>query len=146
MNAVYLSLGSNLQPEKYIPEAVKLLKESFTVLAVSSVYETDPVGPAGPNKFWNLAAAVKSEEMDILKSKIRNVEFRLGRIRSENKFAPRTIDIDILPQEDYQELAFIMIPLAEIAPREKDPSTGKSFSELAGLLKKEAEKFRRIEL
>lgn len=146
MNAVYLSLGSNLHPEKNIPEAIELLKNSFTVLAVSSVYETDPVGPAGVNQFWNLAAAIQSEEPGKLKTKIRAIETQLGRIRTDNKFAPRTIDIDILPQADYQTLAFIIIPLAEIAPNEKDPETGKRFSELAGALKTEAKKFRRIEL
>lgn len=52
------------------------------------------------------------------------------------------IDIDILPQQDYQHQAFIMIPLAEITPEEIDPETGKSFSDLAAPLQKEAANFK----
>ncbi len=146
MNAVYLSLGSNIEPRKNIPAAIQQMRQDFNVLSVSSVYETDPVGPAGTLKFWNLCAAVAPLPGNLLQTKIRALEARLGRIREENKFAPRTIDIDILPQKDYQRFAFIMIPLAEIAPQEKDPETGKSFLELAGLLSKEAEKFRKVEI
>ena len=144
MKRVYLSLGSNIEPEKYIPAAIQLLKDNFKVLDVSSIYETDPVGPAGNLKFWNLAIALSTDKEETLLPKIRSIESQLGRTRGENKFAPRTIDIDILPQPDYQKLAFIMIPLAEIAPKEKDPQTGKSFLELADKLREEAKSFRRI--
>ncbi len=140
----YLSLGSNLEPQKHIPAAIQRLRENFQVLGISSVYETDPVSPAGNLKFWNLAAAIRSEAPEILHSKIRALEASLGRVREENKFAPRTIDIDILPQKDYQELAFIMIPLAEIAPDEKDPKTGLSFTELSGRLKDQAANFKKV--
>ncbi len=144
MPAAYLSLGSNVNPKKHIPEAIQLLRENFSVLGVSSIYETDPVGPAGNLKFWNLAASVQSEDPAALRLKLREIEARLGRVRGENKFAPRTIDIDILPQPDYQKLAFVMIPLAEIAPDEKDRETGLSFSELAEKIKDQAGNFRKI--
>ncbi len=131
MKGIYLSLGSNIEPEKNIPAAIALLKDTFEVAKISSIYETDPVGPAGPEKFWNLAVEIRtSETLEKLTEKLRRIESRLGRSRGENKFAARTIDLDILPQPAYQQQAFIMVPLAEIAPAEKDPETEKSFSDL----------------
>jgi 2-amino-4-hydroxy-6-hydroxymethyldihydropteridine diphosphokinase len=141
----FLSLGSNIQPEKNIPEALHLLRKELGVQKFSSVYETDPVGPAGNQKFWNLAAEIEfpANKQELIK-RLREIESSLGRKREENKFAPRPIDIDVLPQPDYTQQAFIMIPLAEIAPEEKDAATGKTFLELAQPLKKEAEKFKKI--
>lgn len=145
MSLVYLSLGSNIQPEKNIPTAIEKLKTAFNVTRISSCYETDPVGPAGPHKFCNMAVSIETDlSREILTKKIRTIESELGRVRSSNRFAPRTIDIDILPQTDYQKMAFIMIPLAEIAPGEIDAESGKSFAELADLLRAQAENFRKI--
>jgi 2-amino-4-hydroxy-6-hydroxymethyldihydropteridine diphosphokinase len=133
MSIFYLSLGSNIQPEKNVPACFDLLKTELAVQAISPIYETEPVGPAGCQKFWNAAVAVQSEESrENLSRHLRSIEARLGRTRSAaNRFAPRTIDIDLLPQPGYQKLAFIMIPLAEIAPQERDPETGKCFAVLA---------------
>ncbi len=145
MNTVYLSLGSNVHPEQHIPAALEFLKQTFQIKKISSTYETSPIGPAGSQNFWNAAAAIQTDDTkEALVLKLRRIEEIMGRVRSENKFAPRTIDIDILPQPDYQKHAFIMIPLAEIAPEEKDPETGKSFGELAETLKEEAENFIRV--
>lgn len=145
MKAVYLSIGSNVDPAKHIPAAMELLKLTFPTARFSSVYETEPVGPAGKEKFWNLAAVIHSgDTKEILVQKLREIETAQGRVRSGNKYAPRTLDIDILPQEDYQNQAFIMIPLAEIAPQEKDPLTGKSFKDLAERMQEEGKKFRKV--
>ena len=136
MNPVFLSIGSNVAPSRNIPECLKLLRENFTVLKISPAYETDPVGPAGEKKFWNLAASLDCGlEKKELVEKLREIEASLGRRREAgNKFAPREIDIDILPQPGYQDHAFIMIPLAEIAPQAQDAETGKTFQELAAAL------------
>lgn len=137
MSRFFLSIGSNVQPESNIPASIRLLRETFDVKGVSSIYETDPVGPAGDKKFWNLAAEIESAlPRQELISKIRHLEEKLGRKRETNKFAPRSIDMDLLPQPGYQEQGFIIIPLAEIAPEAKDPETGKSFAELEKILKK----------
>ena len=104
---------------------------------MSSIYETDPIGPAGDKKFWNLAAEIESPlSRQELSQAIRKTEEALGRKREKNKFAPRSIDIDLLPQPDYQNQGFIMVPLAEIAPKAIDPETGKNFKELKESLKK----------
>ena len=146
MKTVFLSIGSNVEPEKNVPACLKLLKERFHVLKISTIYETDPVGPAGDKKFWNLAVAIETERQDeALRQELRKIEEALGRVRpSKNKFAPRTMDLDILPQADYQHQAFIMIPLAEIAPEEKDTETNLTFQELARPLEASAQSFRKV--
>ncbi|MBI3314042.1 MAG: 2-amino-4-hydroxy-6-hydroxymethyldihydropteridine diphosphokinase [Candidatus Omnitrophica bacterium] len=145
----FLSLGSNIEPEKNIPRSLELLKKQLQVEKISSVYETEPVGPAGDKKFWNLALSIRSDDdRKTFGSNLRKLEEALGRKRDPvNKFLPRTIDIDLLPQPDYQNQAFIMIPLAEIAPRQKDPETGKTFEELAEVLRlKEMGRLQKIDL
>lgn len=145
MSRVYLSLGSNVDPAKNIPAAIELLKKKFPSAVFSSVYETDPVGPAGDRKFWNLAAGIETSLSSTELTKIlREIEASQGRRREADKFAPRTLDIDVLPQDGYQKLAFIIIPLSEIAPEEKDPETGKTFLELAGSLKEDSKNWRKV--
>lgn len=141
----YLSIGSNISPEKNIPLCLTLLKTRYPSICFSQVYETDPVGPAGSDKFWNLAASVvTSETQNALRENLRGIESQLGRVRSaNNRFLPRVIDIDILPQPDYTAQAFIMIPLAEIDPLQREESTGKTFGELAESLRGSALNFKR---
>ena len=133
MKTVFLSIGSNLSPQKNIPACLEILKKKFSVKKISSIYETEPVGPAGDREFWNLAAAIETDsDLKTLGSALRRVEEKLGRRRDgTDKFAARTIDLDILPQPGYQRQAFIMIPLAEIAPEEIDTESGKTFREIA---------------
>ncbi len=145
MSRLFLSIGSNIEPEKHIPACISLLQKTFDVKKISSVYETDPVVPAGDKKFWNLAAEIENSlTREKLIAEIRGIEEKLGRKREENKFAPRPIDIDVLPQPGYQEQGFIVIPLAEIAPEAKDPETGKSFLELKSGLPNSDGSVRRI--
>jgi 2-amino-4-hydroxy-6-hydroxymethyldihydropteridine diphosphokinase len=142
----YLSIGSNIEPEKNIPACLTLLRTRYPAIRFSQVYETDPVGPAGTEKFWNLAAVIPTaESVEDLRMKLREIEAQLGRVRSpDNRFLPRVIDIDILPQADYERQAFIVIPLAEIAPLARDEATGKTFSELAEGLRSSASGFRKM--
>ena len=146
---VFLSIGSNIEPQKNIPAAVRLLKKKYRVKKISSVYETDPVGPvepAGHQKFWNLAVALETAlDKGKLTGELRQIEESLGRRRdAADRFAPRTIDLDLLPQPDYIRQAFIMIPLAEIAADAADEGSGKSFGEIATSLKRTSEKFRKV--
>lgn len=133
MKVYLLILGSNIEPEKNMPLARARLKAAFRDMLFSDFYETDPVGSTEPEKFWNAAGIIKTElsrdEVSIL---LKKIESDLGRVRDpKNKFAPRTMDIDILPSENWQEQAFIMVPLAEIAAEITDPETGKKFGDLA---------------
>lgn len=144
----YLSIGSNIQPEVNIPICLRLLRDSYPSVLFSQVYETDPVGPAGTAKFWNLAAAIKtSDDTAHLRIQLREIESKLGRVRSpDNRFLPRVIDIDILPQPEFTSHAFIMIPLSELAPSERDQATGKTFAELAEELRGTTSGFKRMKV
>ncbi|MSR77994.1 MAG: 2-amino-4-hydroxy-6-hydroxymethyldihydropteridine diphosphokinase [Candidatus Omnitrophica bacterium] len=148
MSSYYLSIGSNLNSKLAVPQCLKLLDQTFTLKKVSSIYETQPVGPVGGDLFWNLAAEIKTAlDRKSLDQALKKIEAALGRKRDpQNKYAARPIDLDILPQAGYQKLPFIMIPLAEISPGEKDPETGKTFAELAKIFEKEKKSYRKIVL
>lgn len=147
MKVYLLILGSNIEPEKNMPLARKRLKAAFKDMLFSDFYETDPIGSAGTEKFWNAAGIIKTElsreDVSIL---LKKIESDLGRVRDpDNKFIPRTMDIDILPSEHWQQHAFIMVPLAEIAAEITDPETGKTFGELARICLEKTPGIHRIE-
>ena len=124
----YLNLGSNIQPEKNLVRAVELLYVHGEVLKISNAWETESVGANGPN-YLNACVLFKTEavQAELKDNIIRPIEAQLGRKRSENKFAPRTIDIDIIIFDDkpyndkHWSLAFVVVPLAEIYPEYHPP-------------------------
>ena len=147
-NLAFLSLGSNIEPEENLPKAVQKLAEWSKLVAVSPVWETLPLGVTDkqPN-FLNAATLVETEQspesfkIDV----IRRIETDLGRVRSEDKFAPRPIDIDIMffndqvldvgnrhiPDPEVLERPFVAIPLAQIAPDYRHPETGQTLRDIA---------------
>jgi 2-amino-4-hydroxy-6-hydroxymethyldihydropteridine diphosphokinase len=148
MKKVFLSIGSNINPAVNIPRCLRLLREKFHLVKTSSIYETAPVGPAGTNKFWNLAIEIATDlDSDELKHELRHIESELDRVRDPaDKFAPRTIDLDLLPQPEDEKQPFIIIPLAEIAPEDKAPETGKSYRLLAEDFLREGFEIRKIRI
>lgn len=134
---VFLSLGSNISPAQNIRAAVRLLSERVPILAISSVWETTPVGSSGPN-FYNAAVSTTTDlSLDELKTKLRGIEHGLGRIRTADKYAARTIDIDPVIYADklveprLWVLSFLAVPLAEIYPSFIQPETGRTLAEIA---------------
>jgi 2-amino-4-hydroxy-6-hydroxymethyldihydropteridine diphosphokinase len=140
----YLNLGSNIQPEINLPKALKLLSEYGEVQKVSSVWESKAVGTTGPN-YLNVCVAFKSTSppMTLKEQVIHPIERQLGRIRSGNKFAARTIDIDIVVfdneflNRDSWKLAYVVVPLAELYPEYRNPETGERVTEIATRLRQE---------
>ncbi len=138
----YLNLGSNIQPEINLVQAIHLLRYYGKVLKVSSAWESKSVGAEGPN-YLNACVLFKSPLMQVeLKEKIiRPIEAQLGRTRNENKFAPRTIDIDIVLFDDrtcndkFWDYAFVIIPLAEIHPEYQNPLTQENITDTATRLR-----------
>lgn len=124
---VYLSLGSNIEPEQNLPRAVRLLRQKTQVVAVSHAWQSHAVGSRGPDFLNACALAITSLSRQEFKEQvIRPIEVALGRVRTQDKFAPRPIDIDILfydeePFEDFLHHAFVVVPLAEIAPDLRHP-------------------------
>lgn len=132
MNKVYLSLGTNIgQREENLKLAVRLLQEkpNVTVQAISSIYETAPVGYLDQPSFLNIALYIETSlpAMDVL-TICQSVENELGRVR-DIRWGPRIIDLDILlfnndnievenlivPHPRMFERAFVLVPLLEIA-------------------------------
>jgi 2-amino-4-hydroxy-6-hydroxymethyldihydropteridine diphosphokinase len=137
---VWLSLGSNLEPEKHLRAALRELRERFGALSVSSVYESAAVGFDGP-PFWNLAVGLDSDlDSDALGAWLHALEERHGRVRGGPRYADRSLDLDVVAINaraiDRPELqhAFVLVPLAEIAPEIVESRSGKTVAELRSQL------------
>jgi 2-amino-4-hydroxy-6-hydroxymethyldihydropteridine diphosphokinase len=138
MSQAILGLGSNISPDQNLPAALRRLALEVSILAVSSRWETTAVGSNGP-AFLNAAVLVKTDlSSQTLKQQIlARIETDLGRVRSADKNAPRTIDLDILVfegvvfDENLFRLDHLILPVAEIAPELCEPGTEKSMRVLA---------------
>jgi 2-amino-4-hydroxy-6-hydroxymethyldihydropteridine diphosphokinase len=123
-HSYYLNIGSNIEPEKNLPKTISLLAKHGDVKAISNAWQSHPIGTVGPD-FIN-ACILLSTPLDTkeLKEKIIGfIETSLGRIRGTDKNAPRTIDIDIIMADDtplnldHWNDPFVVLPLAELAPK-----------------------------
>lgn len=141
MARAVLLLGSNIEPEKNILRAVRLLKRLFDVRAVSSAWETRAVGSDGPN-FINVAVALETNvaPAELKMCCLRPIEQRFGRVRSADKNAPRTIDLDVAVYEtEILEPALwqqphLALPIGEILPNLLNPETNQTLHQVAGRL------------
>ncbi|RMF45514.1 MAG: 2-amino-4-hydroxy-6-hydroxymethyldihydropteridine diphosphokinase [Anaerolineae bacterium] len=135
---VYLSLGSNIQPEENLPRALRLLARQVEVVAVSRVWETPPEGVEGP-AFCNAAAHIRTplSAKQLKWEVLRPIETALGRVRGDDKFAPRPIDLDIILyagkvlEPDLWRFAYLAIPLADLLPECRHPVSGTRLSQIA---------------
>lgn len=124
-------------------KAIQLLQDHGKIDKVSSAWESKSVGAIGPNYLNTCVLLVTALEQTGLKQNVLLlIEKELGRRRSKNKFAPRTIDIDIvlfdgeLVDDKYWEQAFVVVPLAEVYPEYQNPRTHESIMETATRLRK----------
>lgn len=149
-NIAFLSLGSNIAPERHMAAAIALLRRYTTLLDHSPVYRTAPQGYRRQAQFLNMAVRIHSlrEPAEFKTEVIDRIESELGRVRDPaNKNAPRTIDIDLalwndssfsygarpwkVPDPDIIRFAHVAVPLADIAPDFRHPETDRTLRQIA---------------
>lgn len=159
MTRVYLSLGSNIEREHHISAGLDELADQFGEVIISSVFESEAVGFSGSN-FFNLATGIDTQmSIGELSDTLKAIEARHGRKRQGPKFSSRTLDIDILSYDDFvgeqagvklprseiTKNAFVLWPLAEIAPNEKHPVLNQSYASLWRTYDKSKQALWRVE-
>lgn len=147
MSRVFIGVGSNIEPRENIRKALELLSREVKILGISTFYRTPPDGHQDQPSFYN---GVIEAETNILPAKLkrqilRQIETKLGRRRNEDKYASRTIDLDVLVYDDLTiatdeitvpdpliaERSFLVIPLCELAPDLQLPGTDCSIRDAA---------------
>ena len=141
---VYVGLGSNQDRDDKIRGAVAELRAQFGEIEVSPIYDSAAVGFDGSD-FLNLVVGFDTElSLPAVITRFRQIEDRLGRVRSAKKFASRPIDLDILlygdtvtegygiriPREEILENAYVLKPLQDIAPDARHPEVGETYAAL----------------
>ncbi len=160
MTTVLLSLGSNLQPQQHLHAAVAVLRQRFGDIRVSPAYRTAAVGFDGP-AFLNNAVALETDmPLEALDTWLHAVEDAHGRDRSGPRFSDRTLDIDVvfygdlivegpghlrIPRPELKH-AFVLKPLADIAPDFVDPVSGLDLAALWKAHKQYDDAFEVVEL
>ena len=144
MAEVFASLGSNQNREHNIRSAVKALRACYGALRLSSVYNNKAVGFVGED-FLNMVVAFNSDRTpQEVQQNFHQIEDSHGRVRQDEKFAPRQLDIDLilygdiicdddslkLPRIDIVEYAFVLLPLAELEPLGVHPELKTSYTQL----------------
>ena len=137
-HTAYLSLGSNINPAENLSKAVALLRERTRVLSVSTCWETEAIAgqtsqAKWPNFFNMGACVVTSLETEALKMQVlRPIETGLGRVRGTDKYAPRTIDLDIvvfdgqIVDNDLWQRLYLALIFDELLPDLRNPETGET--------------------
>lgn len=136
LEPAFISLGSNIEPEANLLAAANSLRILGTPLAASRVYRNPAIGPTPQPDFFNAAVLIStSVPPQDIRTQLRQIESRLGRRRTSDKYAPRTIDLDlcllgtvslhdgelILPDPDVLTRPHLAVPLAELDPHFTHP-------------------------
>lgn len=144
MPRVWISVGSNIDRERSVNSALRELHGQFGPLVVSPVYEAVAVGFDG-DAFFNLVVGLDTESPpDALHAELRSIETHNGRERNQPGIASRTLDLDLLtyglgvtqaggkhlPRDEILRYAFVLGPLADVAPYERHPENGTTYLDL----------------
>ena len=149
---IIIVAGSNLDRDRCMPEAIRRLRRhsDIVVQSVSSCYESESVGgPEGAPDFWNTAILAETAlDPESLRDELHGIEDDLGRVRTNDPDAPRTIDLDIayygdlakefdgwaIPDPNAETQAHVAVPVAEVAPRWVHPVSGRTAADMADTL------------
>lgn len=132
MARAFIGIGSNIEPEKNIRQALRQLAHAVRLTAISTFYREPALERPDEPAFYNGVVAIETDSppMRLKQDLLRRIEADLGRLRSSDKYASRPIDLDLLlyddcvlshdqltlPDPDILERAFVAIPLCELAP------------------------------
>ena len=146
----YIGVGSNIDAEANIRHALALLVGQVELTGLSTFYRTAPIGRSGQPAFINGVAAIRTQlaPRDVKFTLLRGIEQELGRVRGEDKYAPRPIDLDLLlydelvhaeeglllPDPEIVRRPFLAIPLCELDAGLCLPGCGIALAELAATL------------
>jgi len=149
MTQAFVGVGSNINPAENVREAVRLLAKETPVVAVSTVYQTEPEGRPEQPLYYDCVVEVQAGGPPTeLKRSLRAIERRLGRVRGADKYAARTIDLDLLiygelviesedltlPDPDIARRPYLAVALAELSPALTLPGTDLTTATLAARL------------
>jgi 2-amino-4-hydroxy-6-hydroxymethyldihydropteridine diphosphokinase len=144
MAEVYVAVGGNVEPLKYLDRALRLLERTFGPLRISPAYRNPAVGFKGAD-FINLVVAFQTSlSAAEVRERLQSIETDCDRPRDAPKWGPRTLDLDLLlygdqlsdvpglalPRPDLVRRAYMLKPMADIAPDLAHPTLGKTMREL----------------
>lgn len=153
MTLVYVGIGSNIDKDKHVAAALRDLDALFPDLRVSPIFESEAVNCTGAN-YYNLVVAFDCDlSISAINQQLKELEFDHGRKASDLRYAPRTLDLDllmvgntiqdsspILPRPEILHHAFVLWPLAELAPDLVHPVAGKTMKALWQQFDKQSQK------
>ncbi len=144
MPQVHIAIGSNVDPEHHVARAAELLLQAYPDIRFSSWYRNRAVGFEGEDFVNAVAGFSTSQPVEQVISRLHDIETACGRPRDAPRWAPRSMDLDILlygdrvcdepqlklPRPDLLKRAYMLGPLAELAPGLMHPTAGATIGEL----------------
>ncbi len=150
MTRVFVSVGSNIEPDENVRKAIHVLSRRARVLGISTVYLTEPEGRPEQPPYYNCVVEIETSlpPAELKRTVLRRIEDELGRKRERDKYAARTIDLDLIvygdlvlrtedltiPDPEIMRRPFLAVPLSELAPDLKLPGSGLDMKEAATTL------------
>jgi len=141
LHRVCIVVGSNIDAEVNTRRAIRALGKLGKILAVSSTWETPSAGSPGPDFLDTAVLLETAYDIDTLKwQHLRRMETDFGRVRTADKNAPRTLDLDIITCDDRLiasdlfDRAYLAVPVSELLPGLTQPMTGALLSQIATVL------------
>ncbi|MDH4247713.1 MAG: 2-amino-4-hydroxy-6-hydroxymethyldihydropteridine diphosphokinase [Deltaproteobacteria bacterium] len=139
---VYIGLGSNLEPERHLRQALNAMRQEpgLRIIALSPVYQTAPWGVADQPDFLNAVLELRTTVNPVaMLDWLLELEKRLGRVRLE-RWGPRTLDLDVLawgnrvintpqleiPHPRLHQRGFVLVPFCDLAPQWRHPILGRT--------------------
>lgn len=140
MSEAFIGIGSNIRPAENMRDALRILGSKVRIKGISTVYLTDPIGRPEQEQYYNCVAAIETDfsPEEIRHAILRTIETNLGRVRTEDRYASRIIDLDLivyddlvlktgelsLPDPQILNRPFLAMGLSELAPDLVLPGTG----------------------